>query len=94
MIIRWLDDAIHDLQSLRNYISEDNSIAARKVVKKILDSIDILIEHPAAGKPGRILNTRELIVAGTPYLVPYTVKDNTIEILRIFHCSMKWPEEN
>ena len=92
MMIRWLDDAISDLQSLRYYISQDNVTAARKVVKKILYAIDILSEQPGMGRPGRVVNTRELIVSGTPCIVPYRVKHNAIEILRVFHFAMRWPE--
>ena len=92
MIIRWLDDAAHDLQSLRHYIAQDNAVAANKVVKKILHSIEMLSEQPGIGRQGRVVNTRELIVSGTPYIVPYRVKNNVIEILRVFHCAMQWPE--
>ena len=93
MMIRWLDDAVNDLQSLRLYISQDSATAARKVVKKILHAIDILSKQPGMGRPGRIINTRELIVSGTPYIVPYRVRHNAIEILRVFHCAMRWPED-
>jgi toxin ParE1/3/4 len=93
MIIRWLDDAIHDLQSLRHYITQDNSVAAIKVVKKILRAIDGLSEQPSIGRHGRVTHTRELIVLDTPYIVPYRVKNNEIQILRIFHCAMQWPED-
>ncbi len=93
MMIRWLDDAVKDLQSLRHYIAQDNAVAASKVVKKILHTIDILLEQPGIGRPGRVTDTRELIVSGTPYIVPYRVKNNVIEILRVFHCAMQWPEE-
>ena len=93
MIIRWLDDAVNDLQSLRCYIAQDNDVAASRVVKRILQAIDILSEQPGIGRQGRVLNTRELIVSGTPYLVPYRVKNEVIEILRVFHCAMQWPED-
>ena len=93
MIIRWLDDAVNDLRSLRSYIAQDNTAAAGKVVKKILCTIDVLSEQPGMGRPGRVPNTRELIVYGTPYIAPYRVKKNAIEILRVFHCVMQWPED-
>lgn len=93
MIIRWLDDAVNDLQSLRHYIAQDNAVAASRVVKRILQAIDILSEQPGIGRQGRVLNTRELIISGTPYLVPYRVKNEVIEILRVFHCAMQWPED-
>lgn len=93
MIIRWLDDAVSDLQSLRCYIAQDNAVAASKVVKKILNALEMLVDHPEIGRKGRVINTRELIVSGTPYVVPYSVRNNAIEILRVFHSAMQWPEE-
>lgn len=93
MKVQWLDEAVQDLQSLRHYIAQDNTAAASKVVKKILRAIEILSEQPSMGRQGRVANTRELIVSGTPYIVPYRVKNKAIEILRVFHCAMQWPED-
>jgi plasmid stabilization system protein ParE len=36
--------------------------------------------------------TRELIVAKTRYIVPYRVRDETVEILRVFHTSRRLPD--
>ncbi|HCU24030.1 MAG TPA: type II toxin-antitoxin system mRNA interferase toxin, RelE/StbE family, partial [Deltaproteobacteria bacterium] len=36
--------------------------------------------------------TRELIIVGTSYLVPYRVKKDRIEILAVMHGSRRWPE--
>lgn len=88
MIIQWLDDAVSDLKPVREYIARDNPGAAGKTVKKILYTIDVLLEHPNMGLPGRVAYTRELAIPGTPYIVPYRVKNNVIEILRVFHCAM------
>ncbi len=93
MMIKWLDDAIHDLQSLRQYIAQDKPSAASRLAKRILKAVNLLSEQPSLGRPGRVLGTRELIVADTPYIVPYRVKDHSIEILRVFHVAMEWPEE-
>lgn len=92
MIIRWLEDAIDDLRALRHYIAQDNVAAAGQVVKKILQVVGLLSEHPGIGRPGRVANTRELVISDTPYIVPYRVKNGVIEILRVFHCAMQWPE--
>lgn len=93
MKIQWLEDAIDDLQSLRYYIAKDNSNAANQVVKKILQSIELLSQHPEIGRFGRVLNTRELVISGLPYIIPYQVRNNVIEILRVLHCAIEWPEE-
>ena len=45
------------------------------------------------GRPGRVPGTREHMVTGTPYLLPYRVRDGVVEVLRVFHAARKWPEE-
>jgi len=92
MRIKWLDVALNDLISLREYIANEDPRAAKKVSRKIIESISVLATHPNAGRPGRVLNTRELVVAGYPYLVPYRVNQNEIIILRVFHTSMQWAQ--
>lgn len=93
MIIRWTQDAVQDLQALRHYIAQDNKTVAKIIAQKILKGVNHLAEHPEMGRAGRVNGTRELIVGGTPYLIPYRVKNNTVEILRVFHAAMQWPEE-
>jgi toxin ParE1/3/4 len=93
MSIRWLDDAVGDLQSLRSYLAQDSPLHATKVVRKILDSVQILLHYPEMGRKGRVANTRELVIVGAPYIVPYRVRNNLIEILRVLHASMQWPEK-
>jgi toxin ParE1/3/4 len=92
MIIKWLDEAVHDLQSLHQYITLENPSAANRIAKRILNAVNLLIEQPGMGRPGRVHNTRELVVSGTPYIIPYRVKNKNIEILRVFHGAMVWPE--
>jgi len=36
--------------------------------------------------------TRELIVTKTRYIVPYRVRGETVEILRVFHTSRRLPD--
>jgi toxin ParE1/3/4 len=92
MIIKWLKRAVSDLQALHEYIALDNPIAANQVAQRIVKAVNILSEQPEIGRRGRVHNTRELIVSDTPYIIPYRVKNNTIEILRILHSAMQWPE--
>jgi toxin ParE1/3/4 len=32
------------------------------------------------------------VIPWTPFIVPYRLVDNTIQILRIFHGARRWPE--
>jgi toxin ParE1/3/4 len=36
--------------------------------------------------------TRELVVTRFPYILPYRVREQAVEILRVFHTSRKWPQ--
>jgi len=57
-----------------------------------LNSVNLLLEQPGMGRVGRLLGTRELIIPGTPYIIPYRVKHHNVEILRVLHTAMEWPE--
>lgn len=93
MMIRWLEDAIHDLKALRKYIAAENPSAAKRIARKIISSVDLLSEQAGMGRQGRVLHTRELIISGTPYIIPYRVKSGSIEILRVLHSAMQWPQD-
>lgn len=89
----WSDQAITDLETLRSYIAKDKPDAAKSVVVRILELAESLIDQPGLGRPGRVLGTRELIVPNTPYIIPYRERKNRIEIIRVLHGSMRWPEK-
>jgi toxin ParE1/3/4 len=93
MNIVWSPEAIDDLASLRAYIAEDSPAAAQRIVLRILDNIETLLpDNPRIGRPGRVPGTRELVVPRTPFIVPYRVQGNTIQILRVYHGARRWPD--
>lgn len=94
MRVRWLRTALRNLDEEARYISQEDPAAARRVVQRIHDAVRQLADNPALGRPGRIPGTRELVVSGTSYLVPYRVHAalDQIEILRVFHCARRLPE--
>ena len=67
--------------------------AANKVANKIWQTTRLLSDHPAIGKPGRVPGTREMVVSGTSYILPYRVAANEVQILRVLHGARKWPEK-
>ena len=92
MQIRWLRKALRNLDGEATYIAVDDVVAARLVVQRILGAVAMLSEQPGLGRPGRVPGTRELIVAKTRYIVPYRVRGETVEILRVFHTSRRLPD--
>ena len=89
MQITWLKTALKNLNEIAEYIAQESAQAASQVVETIETQVSLLATQPALGRPGRVLGTRELVVSNTHYLVPYRIKNNTVEILRVFHTSRR-----
>ena len=93
MNILWSPEAIDDLTSLRAYVAEDNPAAAREMAFHIIRNIEQLLpNNPQMGRPGRVPGTRELVIPKTPFVVPYRLQRNVIQILRVYHGACRWPE--
>jgi toxin ParE1/3/4 len=93
MIILWSPEAINDLAALRAYVAEDDPAAGQRVVLHIIRSIEqLLAGQPQMGRAGRVSGTRELVVPRTLYIVPYRIRNNRLQVLRVYHGARKWPE--
>jgi toxin ParE1/3/4 len=93
MKIRWTAPALRDLEAIGDYLERESSAAiAARIVTTILDCVDTLADFPHKGRPGRVPDTRELVVSNTPYVVPYRVRNVAAEILAVFHGARRWPE--
>ena len=93
MRIVWSRRAIRHLTHLRDSIARDSEQNAALIARRILEAIDLLHSHPEMGRPGRLTGTRELVVPGTPYIVPYRVRANGLDLIAILHGRQKWPAE-
>jgi toxin ParE1/3/4 len=93
MEIRWQRTALADLEAIQDYLLERNPPAALRLMSDLREAALSLIEQPNRGRPGRVPGTRELVVSGTTYLIPYRVRGHVIEILRVFHGARKWPDD-
>ena len=90
---KWTDKALNDLLIIQEYIAQDNPKASVDITKKIvLKVVEQLSKFQNIGKAGRVHGTRELIIPNTPYIAVYWIKSDAIEVLRVFHTSMKWPD--
>lgn len=91
MRVRWLKRALRNLKEEADYIAQDDPAAAARTVLHIEEAVALLAEHPHLGRTGRVPSTRELVIADTPYLVPYRVRGQEVVILRVFHGRRRWP---
>jgi len=91
MQVKWVRLALSDLDEAGEFIARDNPEAASRVLRRIWDAAYMLVDHPHAGRAGRVPGTRELVIADTPFIIPYRVVEDTVQILRVLHGKRKWP---
>src|SRR5271169_1122097 len=91
MKIEWSPEAAADFAGIVGYIHEQNPSAADRVAHTMYDSAASLQTFPNRGRPGRVVGTRELVLAPLPFIVIYRVKRNVVEIVRVLHGSQRWP---
>ena len=92
MEVRWSLPAAEDLERICEWIERDNPEAARRVARTIYHECASLKDFPNLGRVSlRMEGRRELTFARLPYIVVYQVKQNVIEISRIFHAAQDWP---
>jgi toxin ParE1/3/4 len=89
--VEWLPEAERNLGSQLAYIAESNPGAAIGMGDAILSIVGRVASYPTSGRPGRVRGTRELVVAGTPYVVVYRVELAAVVILRVLHGAQRWP---
>lgn len=92
MKVKWLRRALENFDREAAYLAKDSPQIAAEFVRHIHASAALLADHPEMGRPGRIAGTRELVVTRFSYILPYRVRNNAIEILRVFHTARKWPQ--
>jgi len=89
----WTKRALRELDQVFAYVARDSRSAAAALVDLVEKRSAMLTSHPDIGRPGRSDGTREFVLTGTPYILPYRVRDSHVEILAVFHTSRRWPDQ-
>lgn len=89
-VLRWLPEAVLDLARLREFTRIHNPDATERAAKRILESLRQLQAHPMIGRPVLDIDQPELRDFVIPfgragYTVRYTIIDDDIIIVRIWH---------
>lgn len=93
MKILWRDQSRRDVTEAVRFWSARDRATALRTSQTIRQQVVLLKAHPELGRPGRVVDTRELVVPKTPYVVIYTVDSprNLLIILRVLHSARNWP---
>ncbi len=91
MRIRWTAPALADLSILQEYIAEDSPVVAHRIVQDIRAEVANLPPF-RNGPPGRVAETRELVVNKGRHVIAYRVRNQVIEIVGLIDARRQWPE--
>ena len=79
-----------DFDQAQTYIAKENPFAAQAMAERIVQASRRLCDSPEIGAPGLEHGTRHWIVGRTPYMLVYRIRDDSIEILRVWHGRRNW----
>ncbi|MGJ3244232.1 MAG: type II toxin-antitoxin system RelE/ParE family toxin [Opitutales bacterium] len=82
--IIWTEPALADLDAIGDYIALDDDEAARRLIGKVFERVDLLEEHPLLGRvPRDLRNTpyRKLIV--NPVYAYYRIEGHKVIIVHV-----------
>ena len=90
--VRWTDQAVGDLEAIRDYIARDSEHYAQLVVDRLIDRIGGIPAFPEAGRVVPELSRTELreVIMGS-YRIVYRLHEDAVEILTIFRSSRLMP---
>lgn len=91
MKVVWSGAANRDVGGIWEYLKGESRRAALATLRKIDAAAQVLGERPHIGRRGRAPGTRELVVAWTPYLIFYEVRDEGVYVLHVRHGRQQWP---
>ncbi len=87
----WRARADDDLKRNIEAYAQDDPMTAWRVFSEVIERAELLDDHPALGRTGRMPGTREFVVSGTPFILVYRHQGNRVEILRVLHSHQQWP---
>ena len=83
--IIWSALARTRLREIRAYVAPDKPEAAERLAIRIVAMVEALRDHPYLGRAGAEPELRELVIGGTPYIVPYRVQGSRVVISTVWH---------
>lgn len=94
MKIEWTKWAVDQWLETFEYLEAGNASAARRIAQSIFETVDILADHPFAGRTGKIDGTREFVVPRSPFIIGYEVdrSADTLTVVTIYDGRRQWPE--
>ena len=90
MKLRFSRDALIDIDELKSWLKPLAPNGYSSVIKRVTATIRVLNQYPESGRATALAGVREVIEPKYGFVIPYTVRDETIWILRVYS-SRRYP---
>lgn len=88
------DPAQSDLDDVFDYYAPlVGEAEADQIVIGLLEQLELLETFPGMGRPSPKPDVREVVFTRYPFLAPYRVKDDRVQILRVVHQRSQHPSD-
>jgi toxin ParE1/3/4 len=91
MRVVWAPEARRRIHEIWHFIALDNPAATDRMITRLVTATEKLARYPHLGRPGRE-NSRELVVAGTPFIVVYRIHGEEVQIVTVLHGAQRSEE--
>jgi len=85
--VKWTDFALENLIAIGDYIERDSYFYAQRTVNYLFNSVDILEQHPLAGRIVPEFNNKNIreLIRGSYRIVYKLVSEIDIDIITVHH---------
>jgi toxin ParE1/3/4 len=83
--------ALGGVAEIITYLADKDPDAADRLIARLRQRAASLAARPEQGRPSRLEGVRELVVAGTSYVLFNRITAATIEVVRVHHTRQQWP---
>ena len=87
MKVAYTAEALGDVAQLLSFVADQSASHAADVAARIDTAVRALGIFPRAARYDRETETYERPIAGLPLLLIYTVSDELVEVIAVFHTS-------
>ena len=84
--ITLTDKAQSDLEEIHHYYATASGLkSASHIIIEMIESLEPLAVFSGMGRPSQRPDVREFVFPRHPYIAPYRVKNNQLQVLRVLH---------
>ncbi len=87
----WAEPALQNLDAIADYIALDDPTAAKRLVRKVFEKVDQLIEFPQTGtRPRELKGTPYRKLTVKPVLIYYRIEGQKVLIVHVVRGERKF----